>query len=68
MKERLTREEIERRLAALREAHEALDEQVDRLESEGGADDLELKRLKKQTLAIKDRIAILERMLQSMPA
>lgn len=68
MKERLTREEIERRLAALREAHEALDEQVDRLEWEGGADDLELKRLKKQKLAIKDRIAILERMLQSMPA
>lgn len=68
MKERLTREEIERRLAALREAHEALDEQVDRLEWEGGADELELKRLKKQKLAIKDRIAILERMLQSMPA
>lgn len=68
MKERLTREEIERRLAALREAHEALDEQVDRLEWEGGADELELKRLKKQKLAIKDRIAILERMLQSLPA
>ncbi len=68
MKERLTREDIERRLAALREAHEALDEQVDRLEWEGGADDLELKRLKKQKLAIKDRIALLERMLQSLPA
>lgn len=68
MKERLSREEIERRLAALREAHEALDEQVDRLEWEGGVDELELKRLKKQKLAIKDRIAILERMLQSLPA
>ncbi len=68
MKERLTREDIERRLAALREAHEALDEQVDRLEWEGGADDLELRRLKKQKLAIRDRIALLERMLQSLPA
>jgi len=68
MKERLSREEIERRLAALREAHEALDAQVDRLEWEGGADELELKRLKKQKLAIRDRIVILERMLQSMPA
>ena len=64
MKNRYEREDIERRLAALREAHKLLDEQVERL-TYGGGDDLELKRLKKQKLALKDRIAFLEQLLQS---
>lgn len=52
---------IERRLAELRAAHRALDNQIVQLVEEGLANQLELQRLKKQKLALKDRIARLER-------
>lgn len=52
---------IERRLAELRAAHRALDNQIEQLMEEGFADQLELQRLKKHKLALKDRIARLER-------
>ncbi len=52
--------QIEQRLAELRAAHRALDEQITRLIQEGCRNQLELQRLKKQKLALKDRIARLE--------
>lgn len=52
--------EIEQELAALRAHHRALDEQIAELIGAGYADQLELQRLKKQKLALKDRIARLE--------
>jgi hypothetical protein len=52
--------QIEQRLAELRAAHRALDEQITQLVQEGCRNQLELQRLKKQKLALKDRIARLE--------
>jgi len=52
--------EIERRLAELRAAHRALDERINQLIDQGFPDQLEVQRLKKQKLALKDRIARLE--------
>jgi hypothetical protein len=53
---------VERRLVELRAAHRALDARIAQLTAEGFADRLELQRLKKQKLALRDRIALLERM------
>jgi hypothetical protein len=52
--------EIERKLVELRAAHRALDERINQLISQGFPDQLEVQRLKKQKLALKDRIARLE--------
>jgi hypothetical protein len=52
--------EIERRLAELRAAHRALDERISQLIDAGYRNQLELQRLKKQKLALRDRIARLE--------
>ena len=52
--------EIEQKLAELRAAHRALDERISELIARGFPDQLELQRLKKQKLALKDRIARLE--------
>jgi hypothetical protein len=52
--------EIDRKLAALRAAHRALDARIYALVQDGLADQLELQRLKKQKLAMKDQIARLE--------
>lgn len=52
--------EIERKLADLRAVHRALDAQIHSLVQDGQADQLELQRLKKRKLAMKDRIARLE--------
>jgi hypothetical protein len=52
--------EIERKLAELRAAHRALDERINQLIDQGFPDQLEVQRLKKQKLALKDRIARLE--------
>ncbi|GBD43162.1 hypothetical protein HRbin40_00628 [bacterium HR40] len=59
--EEAEREALERQLAELRAAHRALDARIARLEAEGVVDRLELQRLKKQKLALRDRIALLER-------
>lgn len=61
MNERPGTPEYERRLAELRAAHRALDNQINQLTREGSADQLELQRLKKQKLTLKDRIARMER-------
>jgi hypothetical protein len=52
--------EIDRKIAELRAAHRALDERIRQLIEEGFPDQLEVQRLKKQKLALKDRIARLE--------
>lgn len=52
--------EIEQKLAELRAAHRALDERINQLIDQGFPDQLEVQRLKKQKLALKDRIARLE--------
>jgi hypothetical protein len=44
----------------LRAAHRALDERISQLIEQGFPDQLEVQRLKKQKLALKDRIARLE--------
>jgi hypothetical protein len=52
--------EIEQKLSELRAAHRALDERISELIARGFPDQLEVQRLKKQKLALKDRIARLE--------
>jgi hypothetical protein len=52
--------EIEQKLSELRAAHRALDERISQLVAQGFPDQLEVQRLKKQKLALKDRIARLE--------
>ncbi|HEX5078998.1 MAG TPA: DUF465 domain-containing protein [Geminicoccaceae bacterium] len=52
--------EIERRLVELRAAHRALDARIHALAHNGRVDQLELQRLKKQKLAMKDQIARLQ--------
>jgi hypothetical protein len=52
--------EIDRRIAELRAAHRALDERISQLIEQGFPDQLEVQRLKKQKLALKDRITRLE--------
>jgi hypothetical protein len=52
--------EIEQKLAELRAAHRALDERIEQLINQGFPDQLEVQRLKKQKLLLKDRIARLE--------
>ena len=62
----LTAEEVESiktRLAALRTEHRDLDQVIARLADNPAQDELQLTRLKKRKLFIKDQIAVLERQL-----
>ncbi|MBU1212495.1 MAG: YdcH family protein [Alphaproteobacteria bacterium] len=47
-------------LVALQQRHRMLDEEIAELELSGGADQLAIKRLKKEKLALKDRIYAIE--------
>lgn len=47
-------------IAQLKTEHRKLDEQIDLLQGEGEVDQLELARLKKAKLVLKDRIARIE--------
>ena len=60
MDDRPVKTEIDTRLDTLRAAHRALDERIAQIVAHGPHDELELQRLKKQKLALKDRIAHLE--------
>lgn len=60
MSDRSTRTEIDTRLETLRAAHRALDQRISELLASGHHDEVEIQRLKKQKLAIKDRIVHLE--------
>ncbi len=50
----------ENRIKHLEEAHHLLDKKIDGLETTGIFDDLEIEKLKKQRLQLKDQIAILK--------
>ncbi len=52
--------EIARKLVELKVEHRDLDQVIERLSADRGTDELQLKRLKKRKLAIKDMIAWLE--------
>lgn len=52
--------EIDTQLDPLRAAHRALDQLIAQMVAQGHCDELELQRLKRHKLALKDRIAQLE--------
>ena len=52
--------EIARQLVELRIEHRDLDNAITRLAADGGCDELQLKRMKKRKLLLKDTIAKLE--------
>lgn len=58
---------LQARLVELRIEHRDLDEAISRMTATPPDDQLLLRRLKKRKLLIKDRIAILERMLDPDP-
>ena len=47
-------------LAKLREQHRRLDQEISRIEKSGGFDQIEVQRLKKRKLVLKDNISRLE--------
>lgn len=60
----LNSEEVQRiRLEVLRREHRDLDEAIHVMETSGRGDQLTMRRLKKQKLALKDQIARLEDLL-----
>ncbi|MCB5426136.1 DUF465 domain-containing protein [Altererythrobacter sp. CC-YST694] len=56
----MTEEEMRKRLAALRIEHRDLDAAIDALSALGSPDQLQIARLKKRKLMLKDQIAIFE--------
>ena len=48
------------RLSVLRREHRDLDDAIDALQESGRGDQLALRRLKKQKLALKDKIAVIK--------
>ena len=58
--EMMTEEVLRVKLEALRREHRDLDEAIHALVEKGTADQLTLRRLKKQKLVLKDRIALIE--------
>lgn len=57
-------ETLRTRLQELRVEHRDLDEAIQRLEAAPPLDDLLMRRMKKRKLQLKDRIAIIERLLE----
>lgn len=55
---------LQTRLAELRAEHRDLDDAIARLTGAPQDDELLLRRLKKRKLALKDRISVIERMLE----
>jgi hypothetical protein len=60
-------EALQARLVELRIEHRDLDEAISRMTATPPDDELLLRRLKKRKLLIKDRISVLERMLDPDP-
>jgi hypothetical protein len=56
----VTEEEMRKRLAALRIEHRDLDAAIDALTLNGARDQLQIARLKKRKLLLKDQIAMIE--------
>ena len=55
---------LEMRLADLRSEHRLLDTTISSLTQSPGEDELKMHRLKKQRLMLRDRIQLIERMLE----
>ncbi len=55
---------LRERLARLHDEHHDLDEAIARLDDTSSTDELLVRRMKKRKLALKDRIAALERLLE----
>jgi hypothetical protein len=53
-------ESMQERLAALRVEHRDLDEIIDRLSADGPVNQLQIQRLKKRKLLLKDQISMIE--------
>ncbi|MEM9530192.1 MAG: DUF465 domain-containing protein [Pseudomonadota bacterium] len=51
------------RISELKLEHRALDEAIGSMETQGGADDLNIRRLKKRKLKLRDQITLLESQL-----
>lgn len=56
----MSEEELKKRLEMLRVEHRDLDAAIDALSSAGAIDQLQIARLKKRKLRLKDQIALLE--------
>lgn len=56
----VSEEELRKRLEALRIEHRDLDAAIDALATAGSADQLQIARLKKRKLKLKDQIALVE--------
>ena len=56
----MNEEEMRKRLAALRIEHRDLDAAIDALSASGSQDQLQIARLKKRKLRLKDQIAMIE--------
>ncbi len=56
----MTEEEMRKRLAALRIEHRDLDAAIDALTATGSTDQLQIARLKKRKLMLRDQICIFE--------
>ena len=56
----MTEEEMRKRLEALKVEHRDLDAAIDALERAGSADQLQIARLKKRKLRLKDQISQIE--------
>jgi len=56
----LSEEDVRRRLEALRLEHRDLDDVIERLSADAGSDRLQVQRLKKRKLALKDEIVRME--------
>jgi hypothetical protein len=59
----LTPDELRAKIAGLKQHHRDLDAAIESLERSGIADQLQLRRLKKQKLTLKDQITLLENQL-----
>ena len=58
--DRVTEQELKKLLASLRTEHRDLDAAIDALTGAGSTDQLQIARLKKRKLRLKDEIALLE--------
>ena len=56
----MTEQELRKRLASLRTEHRDLDAAIEALTAAGSTDQLQIARLKKRKLKLKDQIAIVE--------
>lgn len=56
----VSEEELRKRLEALRTEHRDLDAAIDALTAAGSVDQLQIARLKKRKLKLKDQIALIE--------